>query len=160
MHQSDLLDNVMSTLRQIIRAIDLHSRQLTKRYGLTGPQLLVINEIKRSSKKQISEISKNVSLSQATVTSILDRLCQQGFTVRQRSDQDKRKVNMYLTEKANKILDQKPSMVQDKFTEQFDKMEDWEKYMLLASLKKLASMMNAPKIQSPSVPESGPLEEE
>jgi len=160
MHQSDLLDYVMSTLRQIIRAIDLHSRQLTKRYGLTGPQLLVINEIKRSSKKQISEISKNVSLSQATVTSILDRLCQQGFTVRQRSDQDKRKVNIYLTEKTNKILDQKPSLVQDKFAEQFDKMEDWEKYMLLASLKKLASMMNTSKIQSPSVPENKPLEEE
>lgn len=157
MNQQDLSDSVMSTLRQIIRAIDLQSKQLTKRYGLTGPQLIILKEINKSPNKQLSEIAKNVSLSQATVTSILDRLCQQGFSVRQRSEQDKRKVNIYLTEKANEVLGRNPSVLQDEFADQFDKLEDWEKNMLLTSLQRLASMMDASKIQAPPVLVSGPL---
>jgi len=157
MNHQDLSDSVMSTLRQIIRAIDLHSKQLTKKYGLTGPQLIILNEIQKSPNQQISDIAKCVSLSQATVTSILDRLCQQGFTIRQKSEQDKRKVNIHLTEKATDILQLKPSLLQDNFTEQFNKQEEWEKNMLLASLQKLALMMNASKILSPPVLVSGPL---
>lgn len=157
MNQQDLSDSVMSTLRQIIRAIDLQSKQLTKRYGLTGPQLIILKEIYNSNNKPISEISKTVSLSQATVTSILDRLCQQGFTIRHRSEQDKRKVNITLTEKAIEVLKTNPSVLQDEFTDQFDRLEDWEKNMLLSSLQRLAIMMDASKIQSPPVLVSGPL---
>lgn len=157
MNQQDLSDSVMSTLRQIIRAIDLQSKQLTKKYGLTGPQLIILKEIYRSPHSPISEIAKNVSLSQATVTSILDRLCQQGFSLRQRSEKDKRKVNITLTDKALEVLSRKPSVLQDDFTRQFEKLEDWEKNMLLSSLQRLANMMDATKIVSPPVLVSGPL---
>ena len=157
MTQQDLPHSVMSTLRQIIRAIDLHSKKLIKKYGLTGPQLIVLNEIQKSPSQQISEIAKSISLSQATVTSILDRLCQQGFTIRQRSQLDKRKVNINLTKKATDILLLKPSLLQDNFTKQFNELEEWEKNMLLSSLQRLAAMMDASKILSPPVLVSGPL---
>jgi DNA-binding MarR family transcriptional regulator len=135
MYNQDLSETVMSTLRQIIRAIDLHSKQLTKKYGLTGPQLIILNEIQKSPNRQISDIAKAVSLSQATVTSILDRLCHQGFAIRQRSEQDKRKVTIYLTDKAIEVLHLNPSLLQDEFTDQFNKLEEWEKIMLLSSLQ-------------------------
>ncbi|MBI9097111.1 MAG: MarR family transcriptional regulator [Spirochaetaceae bacterium] len=156
-YQQDLSDTVVSTLRQIIRAIDLQSKKLTKKFGLTGPQLIVLKEISRSPEKQISEIAHNISLSQATVTSILDRLGQQGFTIRNRSDQDRRKVNIALTDKAKGILEKNPSLLQDEFTEQFTKLENWEKNMLLSSLQRLAFMMNATSIESPPVLVSGPI---
>lgn len=155
--QQDLSDSVVSTLRQIIRAIDLQSKKLTKKYGLTGPQLIVLKEVNKYPSLPISEIAKNVSLSQATVTSILDRLGQQGFTIRQRSDVDKRQVNIILTEKAHDILKLKPSLLQEEFTDQFDKLETWEKNMILSSLQRMAKMMDASNIKSPPVLASGPL---
>lgn len=157
MVQKDLSDSVLSTLRQIIRAIDLQSKKLTKKYGLTGPQLIILKEIYSSPNLPISEISKSVSLSQATVTSILDRLCQQGFSIRQRSEKDKRKVNICLTEKAIEVLKNNPSVLQDEFSAQFSTLEDWEKNMLLSSLQRLAGMMDASKLESPPVLVSGPL---
>jgi len=153
----ELSDSVVSTLRQIIRAVDLQSKKLTKKYGLTGPQLIVLKEIHKSPSRPISEIAKNVSLSQATVTSILDRLGQQGFTIRQRSDKDKRKVSIVLTDKAKEILNLNPSLLQESFTEQFDKLQNWEKNMLLSSLQRLADMMNASNIESQPILASGPL---
>ncbi|MDC7223257.1 MAG: MarR family transcriptional regulator [Spirochaetales bacterium] len=150
-------DEVVATLRQIIRAIDLQSKKLTKKYGLTGPQLIILKEIRKAPNRPISEISRQVSLSQATVTAILNRLEQQGFCIRQRSALDKRKVNLLLTEKAEEILKDNPSLLQEEFTDKFDKLEDWEKHMLLSSLQRLASMMNAEDIVSPPVLVSGPI---
>ena len=157
MDLQETTEEVVITIRQIIRAIDLQSKKLTKRYGLTGPQLIVLKEIQKSPEKPISEVSRKISLSQATVTSILDRLEQQGFAQRQRSEKDKRKVNIYLTKKAETILAANPSLLQEEFTVEFDKLEDWEKNMLLSSLQRLAAMMNAEKIQAPPVLVSGPI---
>jgi DNA-binding MarR family transcriptional regulator len=94
MEEQNKSDIVVSTLTQINRSIDLQSKKLTKRYGITGPQLIVLKEIHKSSDRPISAIAREVSLSQATVTSILDRLEQQGFAQRERSSQDKRKVKI------------------------------------------------------------------
>lgn len=157
MDQQDSADLVISTIRQIIRSIDLQSKQLTKRYGLTGPQLIVLKEIYKSPGKKLSEISRQVSLSQATVTSILDRLEQQEFVERQRDIKDKRKVNVLLNEKAQKILETNPSLFQQKFSNRFEQLAEWEKSMILTSLQRLAVMLNAENIESPPVLTSGPL---
>lgn len=157
MDSPDLSDDVVSTIRKIIRAIDLQSKRLVKAFGLTGPQLIVLKEIEKNSDRPISEIARTVSLSQATVTSILDRLEQQGFAMRHRSTKDKRKVNIELTLKAREILASRPSMLQETFSYEFDKLKDWEKNMLLASLQRLADMMDANEINSPPVLVSGPI---
>ena len=40
-------DKVMIALRKIIQAIDMNSKKLVKRVGLTGPQLVILQEISR-----------------------------------------------------------------------------------------------------------------
>jgi len=145
----DPTEAVVSTLRQIIRATDLQSKQLTKKYGLTGPQLILLKEIYKAPEKQISEIAQKVCLSQATVTSILDRLEQQGFAERHRSEIDKRRVYIRLSPKAEDILKSNPSLLKEEFTDRFSKLADWEKNMILSSLQRLASMMNDKDVQLP-----------
>ena len=158
MDKQEITDEVVSTIRQIIRAVDLQSKQLTKKYGLTGPQLIVLKEIQKNTDKPISEIARNVSLSQATVTSILDRLEHQNFAKRTRSSTDKRKVTLSLTEKAETILAAKPSLLQDDFSDRFDRLEPWEKNMILACIQRLSTMLNAEKLESNPVLVSGPLD--
>ncbi len=151
-------NEVVTTLRQIIRAIDLQSKKLVKKYGLTLPQLILLKEIKENPEQPISKISKQVSLSQATVTSILNRLEKQGFAIRERGKEDKRKVYTYLTEKAETILKNKPQLLQDSFSREFEKLEEWEKNMILSALQRLSFMLNADDIESPAILTSGPME--
>lgn len=151
MNHKETADEVMATLRQIIRAIDIQSKKLAKKYGLTGPQLIVLKEIRKDPSRPISTISRQVSLSQATVTAILNRLEQQQFVIRQRSQKDKRKVTILLTQKAEDILKEDPSLLQEDFSNEFDTLKDWEKHMLLSSLQRLAGMMNAASIEAPPV---------
>lgn len=150
-------DDIIATIRQIIRAIDLQSKHLVKKYGLTGPQLLVLKELYKNDFQTIGAVSRNISLSQATVTSILDRLEKQQFVKRIRTAEDKRKVQIQLSAKATEILDKEPNLLQEDFVIKFNNLEEWEKMLLISSLKRIASMMSADEIVSPPVLTTGLL---
>ncbi|MFP4375266.1 MAG: MarR family winged helix-turn-helix transcriptional regulator [Spirochaetaceae bacterium] len=138
-----LSQEVLSTLRKIIRAIDLHSKQLSKNFGLTGPQLLLIREIASEPDISVGHLAKRVSLSQATVTSIVDRLESRHLAKRIRSSKDKRKVSLEITDKAREILESNPTFLQEEFISNFERLEKWEQLLILSSLQRVASMMNA-----------------
>jgi len=136
-------EEVLVAIRQIIRAIDLHSKKLSKNAGLTGPQLILMRSIQELGEVTIRELSKHTNMSQATATTILDRLERNGYVQRIRSVSDKRKVHAHLTDEGLKLLADAPQPLQQDFVERFRKLEEWEQSLLLSSVQRLSSMMNA-----------------
>ena len=85
MNPSDLCDEVLISLRRIVRAIELQSRQLVRSHGLTGPQILILKTLMQSSETTVGQLAEQVSLSKPTVTDILNRLEKYGMVQRLRS---------------------------------------------------------------------------
>src|SRR5690554_7088899 len=98
------IEEVLVALRRVIRATDMHSKYLAKTTGLTAPQILLLQTLRDRGQVTIGELAQDMSLSQATVTTILDRLEKRGLVYRQRSQSDRRKVHAYLTESATETL--------------------------------------------------------
>ncbi len=141
-------DQVLLALRRIMRAIDLRSRELMQKSGLTGPQLLVLQALARCEGATVTALTAQVNLSQGTVTSILDRLEQKGLVQRARSELDKRKVLLTLTETGRQRLVGAPSLLHTHFIDSFRHLKDWEQTLLLSSLQRLAEMMDAPALEA------------
>jgi DNA-binding MarR family transcriptional regulator len=139
---------LLIALRKVIRAIDLHSKHLSKTSGLTSPQLLIMLEIDKDSGMNSSQIAKNVNLSAATVTNILDRLENKNLVSRVRNTQDKRKVSLYLTDDGKALLLKAPQALQEHFIENFSNLAQWEQSQLLSSMERLAGMMDANEIDA------------
>jgi len=140
---SNLTDEVLVLLRRIIRATDLYSRRLGRETGLTTPQLVVIRALTEDSVHNVSDIARIVSLSQATVTSILGRLESNGLVRRERSSEDRRRVNVLLTDKGRQLRDSAPQPLQEEFIERFSQLADWEQHQVVSSLARVAMMMDA-----------------
>lgn len=134
---------LLISLRKIIRAIDLHSRQLSKHSGLTGPQLMVMQQISSLGNPLLKQIAAEINLSPATVTSIIDRLEAKGFVSRERSVTDKRKVHLLLSETGKALLANAPLPLQEHFIEHYQSLEAWEQSQLLSAVERIAAMMNA-----------------
>jgi len=158
--EQDISKDVLTALRRIIRAIDVQSRHLTKYYGLTGPQLVVLEELQDNWSMTIGQLARNISLSQATVTNIIDRLEQKGDVKRIRSERDKRKVFVEMTPQAEQKLADKPSLLQKQFIDRFNQLEDWEQTLILSSLQRIVSMMNAEDIEVQPMLYSGEYNQE
>lgn len=136
-------EEVLVALRQIIRAIDLHSRKLNKEAGLTGPQLVLMQAIKELGEVTIRQLSNHTNMSQATATTILDRLEGRGLIIRVRSAQDKRKVHAHLTPEGLDALNKAPKPLQENFIHRFQALEEWEQMLLISSVQRISMMMNA-----------------
>ena len=148
MSELDHEEQVLINLRRIIRATDLYSRRLSKEVGLTAPQLLILQSIRALGAVSISKLSNEVSLSQGTVTTIIDRLENRGLVTRHRSTQDKRVVHATLTQDGEAMVKEAPTPLQDTFSKQFEALENWEKSMIVSALQRVASMMNAEDIDA------------
>jgi len=139
----DLQDEVLVSLRRIIRATDLHSRKLGKETGLTAPQLVIIKAVGSLTEPTVSDVAKAVSLSLATVTTILNRLETNQLVQRTRSMVDRRQVIVTLTPSGEALRLQAPKPLQDRFVDRFTKLESWEQHHIVAALERVATMMDA-----------------
>jgi len=133
----------MIALRQIVRAIDLHSKKLVQRHGVTGPQMVVLKKLAESAPLPVGELARQANLSQATVTDILARLERRGLISRMRSDTDKRRVLVTMTSEGDELLQSAPPLLQDGFVNAFKELPSWEQTSMLATVQRLAAMMNA-----------------
>lgn len=150
-------EDVLIAIRRIIRATDIHSRKLTKTVGLTAPQLLVLRAIRDLGAVAISRLSTEVSLSQATVTTIIDRLERGGYVARKRSEQDKRVVHALLTPAGEDVVNNAPTPLQEAFSVRFEQLHDWEQSQILAALQRVAAMMDADDLDASPFLELGEL---
>lgn len=146
--KADMVDDVLISLKRIIRAIDLHSKKLVAKYGITGPQALVLKRIIYYKKVPSGILARDVNLSHATVTSILDRLEKHNYIVRTSSIEDKRKVLIEPTEQAIKVFKNSPPLLQEEFISAFHKLESWEQTLMLSTLQRIGTMMDAKNISA------------
>jgi DNA-binding MarR family transcriptional regulator len=147
----------MAALRRIIRAIDLHSHSLVERCGLTGPQLVVLKELIEAAPRTVSTLAQAVSLSQATITGILDRLERKGMVRRDRSTEDRRKVLVSPTASAARVLEDAPPLLQEHFIASFGSLSDWEQSQILSSLQRIVTLMEASEVEAGPILSTGPL---
>jgi len=151
--------DVLISLRRIIRAIDIHSRSLIQRFGLTSPQLIILEELKVRVECSTGDLAKAISLSMATVTGILSRLESRGLIVRRRDEKDRRKVLVSATPAGGEVLDSAPPPLQESFMSEFDKLENWEQSLLLSSLQRIVKMMEATSIDATPMLVTGAIDQ-
>ena len=144
-----LCEDVLVALRQIVRAIDLHSKKLVQRHGVTGPQMLVLKKLAEAAPLAVGELARRANLSQATVTDILDRMQRRGLVSRMRSEADKRRVIVTLTAEGTRLLDTSPPLLQDSFVAGFQELPRWEQTAMVATVQRIAAMMNAERLAAP-----------
>ncbi|GGK73578.1 MarR family winged helix-turn-helix transcriptional regulator [Amphritea balenae] len=143
MNNTPYWQEILISLRRIIRATDLQSKRVVKACSLTIPQVMVLRSIKTLGDVTVKRLSDEVSLSQATVTTILNRLEDRKLVERVRSTSDRRIVNARLTPEGDTVLESAPPLLHEAFLDRLDNLENWEQTQILSSLQHIASMMNA-----------------
>lgn len=135
---------VLGALRRITQALDTHSKFLEQSVGFTVPQMLVL-EASRFEAQPLSagRIAERVSLSQGTVTLILDKLESRGLVSRARDEGDRRKVLVTLTARGRRVLESAPPLMQAQFIRRFENLSAAQREELVNSLERVAELMRS-----------------
>ena len=142
----DLADTILASIRRVVRAIDLDSKRMIRDFGITGPQLVTLRAVARFGPITVTALAKAINLSQPTVTGILLRLDQQGLVKRERDGGDRRAVTSTITTRGIAVLQDTPTMLEDRFRRELERLEEWEQTQTLATLQRIAAMMEADDI--------------
>lgn len=143
-----------------MRAIDLHSHQLVQLLGVTGPQLIVLQELARGDGTPVGTLAKAVALSPATVTGIVSRLEKRGLVQRRDDEEDRRRVLVEVTPTARELLATAPPPMQESFIREFERLEDWERGQILSNLQRVVAMMEATELDAAPILATGSIDGE
>ena len=157
MDEFDRQGEILAALRRIIRAVDLHSKYLAQRYGLTGPQLVVLQFLEQRGAQTTGQLAAGVSLGQATLSDILERLEKRGLVARKRSTSDRRRVINELSSAGRDAIKEAPPLLQERFVRELRGLSDWEQTQILSTLQRVAAMMQAQEIEASPVLVTGPV---
>ena len=142
----DKLHEALISIRRILRASDIHAKRLGKVTGLKTSQLLVLQSLEEFGEMTVGQIAAKVNLAQASTTALVDKLQAMQLVTRERGDTDKRKVFVRLTDQGRAILDRAPMALHDRFSDNFNSLEEWEQTFLIAALQRVSGMMDASDI--------------
>lgn len=144
--------DVLRTIRQIVRKISEHSKALYREAGLTVPQLMCLKAIgdleEGAEEVTVIMVAKQLELSPATVSRIIDRLTRSGLVERERRAKDRRKVCLSLTAAGLERFQTLPVPLQERFVQRLSTLPSDERSRLLASLRRIADLMEATQIDA------------
>ncbi len=156
-YQHDLV--ILESLRRIIRAVDIHSRQLKQKHNITAPQLVCLLTIVEKHTITVANLAKEIHLSPSTVVGILDRLDDKGLISRNRDVKDRRVVKVTATEKGKDFSNRAPSPLQDKLANSLSQLSNLEQLTISASLNRIVELMEAEEIDAAPILQTGHIEE-
>lgn len=140
----DSTADVLRSLRRIVRAVTLRSRELASTSGLTVPQLLCLRVLAEAEQPPtLAALAQALELSPGTVTGLADRLERAGLVARKRIDRDRRKIRLDLTDAGRERVADLPSVLHERFVRRFEALPEADRAALQASLDTIVEMLDA-----------------
>lgn len=133
---------ILHAIRRIIRANDMHSKELAAHYNITAPQLVTLHTIAAKGLTSINALSKIVSLDASTLVGIIDRLEAKGYVRRERSLSDRRQVGIQITDAGRDFIGQAPSPLQSSLAKSLTRLTPLEQSIIAQSLEHIVDMID------------------
>ncbi len=150
--------DALVAIRRILRAAEFASRDLARKSGLTPSQVVVLQIIARQGEAGAGAISEAARLSQATVTSLLDKLEERRLVLRRRDPDDRRRVTAELTAEGRAALADTPDILHDRFSARFNRLADWEQAGIVSALERVAALLDAEGMDASPILDIGSLD--
>ena len=151
------IDDALIAIRRIMRATELSSLALAKKSNLSPTQLIVLQVIASVENATPSFVSHKTTISQATITTVLDKLERRELITRQRDETDKRRLYLRVSDLGHQTIATAPDILQIQFQRNFQKLEDWEQSYIVSAMQRVATMLDAEQIDAAPILDYGEL---
>lgn len=102
-------------------------------------------------------MSHKTTISQATITTVLDKLERRELITRQRDETDKRRLYLRVSDLGRQTIATAPDILQIQFQRNFQKLEDWEQSYIVSAMQRVATMLDAEQIDAAPILDYGEL---
>ena len=144
---SDQTRQIIFSIRRLIQASELYTKELNKKYQISAAQLNCILTLYEFGPLPPSKIAEHMMVKSSTVTGVVDRLELKGLAERMRTSPDRRVITIQLTEAGKKLAQNAPPPIQQKIIDGLKKTEKAKKDQIVRSLNILTSMLDVQDLE-------------
>ncbi len=136
--------DIVWALRRIVGLINLDSKRMVKRFGVTGPQSLVIKSLHTLQEPQSSAaLSRGLNMTPSNMTGIIDRLEEKELVRRTQKLGDRRTHLIELTEKGLEFSQTLPDPMEEKLMSGLAGLQPTEIFGVYSALNAIADIIGA-----------------
>ena len=153
---------ILIKIRKIVRSINLESKKIQKEYGVSIPQVLCLNFLRKSPNYQSTqgEIRKFLNLNSSTISGIINRLEAKGYIARLPKSGDKRVVNIALTSSGDNLLNNIPALLHEQLSKKLEMLDEIRITEIKLGLNNLIQLLEIEGVEaSPMITIDGDLED-
>ncbi len=138
---------IIYSIRRLIQASELYTKELNKKYQISSAQLNCILTLDENGPLPPSKIAQHMMVKSSTVTGVVDRLEKKGFAERMRNSPDRRVITIQLTEAGKKLAENAPPPIQQKIIDGLKQTEKAKIEQIARSLSMLTDMLDVQDLE-------------
>jgi len=128
-------------LQKIMKILYAQGRKVLAEERLTFPQYYALSLLSKKGFWKMSDLKEKLFITGAGATGIADHLVKKGLAQRQRSTDDRRVVNVRITDKGAKIIERALRQRRDYLASVLKKIEPDKKDLLIKGVEIFASVL-------------------
>jgi DNA-binding MarR family transcriptional regulator len=143
----DVIKEIVESIRRLVRAENLDSQKMSKHYGLTGPQSLVLRLLVKKGSLSSADLSRQMYVTPSNITGIIDRLEKKGLVERNRKPGDRRIALITLTPAGQDKAKTVPDPIEKRFVNQLADLEAEHLQILAMAMNQILNLIDTKEVE-------------
>ena len=150
-NNEDVIKDIVESIRRLVRAEYLDTQKMSKQYGLTGPQSLVLRMLIKKGSLSSADLSRQMYVTPSNITGIIDRLEKKGLVERIRKPGDRRVALITLTQSGQALGEDIPDPIEKKFVNQLADLETEHLQILAMAMNQILNLIDTKEAEGISL---------
>ena len=142
-----VINELVGSIRKLVRAVYLDSMKMAKKYGLTGPQSAVLRLLANNGDLSSAALSRRLYVTPSNVTGIIDRLEKKGYVRRTRKEGDRRVTLITLTESGQQLSKRIPDPIEKKIITELADLEPQHVEILKMAMQQIVDLIDTEDVE-------------
>ena len=142
-----VIQDLVWSIRRLIRAVYHDSQKISKRYGLTEPQSAVVRNLYNNGPMSSADLSRNLFVTPSNITGIIDRLEKKQFVERIKKEGDRRVALITLTEAGQELSKTLPDPIMKKFIAELADLEPEHVQLLAVAMNQILNLIDTEEVE-------------
>jgi DNA-binding MarR family transcriptional regulator len=142
-----VIQDLVWSIRRLVRAVYLDSQKISKRYGLTGPQSAVVRNLYNNGPMSSADLSRNLFVTPSNITGIIDRLEKKRLVERIKKKGDRRVALITLTNSGKELSKTLPDPIMKKFIAELADLEPEHVQLLAMAMNQILNLIDTEEVE-------------
>lgn len=143
-----VIKDIVGSIRKLVRAVYLDSQKMSRQFGLTGQQSLVLRLLLNNGSMSSADLSRLMYVTPSNMTGIIDRLERKDLIERVRKEGDRRVALITLTDTGKHLSERIPDSIEKKIITELADLEGDHVQLLAVAMNQILNLIDTEDIEA------------